>query len=143
MSGLSYVVAFGVVTVCIASVIEEVGDILLGADVVASGNSTFGSAIVLVGVICVLPFCYESHILVSSHFFKVPFGSEDHPSDDLVAVLLGNAGSYQLRSGFNGLCFNNYAILGFKSNGNTLIGEVGNEAEICASSEAKHQQSQA
>ena len=139
MSGFSYKVTAFIITVGVAFVVKDVRNFTFKTDVITSRNSTLGSAIVLIGVISVLPLRYKGYVLERLHFFKVPFGSLNHPCDDFVAVLLGNTRSNQSGSGFNRLLFNYVTVSTFKSNRNGLLSK---KAEVYARSEAKHQQSQ-
>jgi len=135
----SYKVTAFIITVGVAFVVKDVRNFTFRTDVITSRNSTLGSAIVLVAVVGMLPLSYKGYVLDCLHFFKVPFGSLNHPSYDLVAVLFGNTRSNQSGSGFNRLLFNYVAVSALKSNRNGLLS---NKAEVYARSEAKHQQSQ-
>ncbi len=141
MSGLSHKVAALVVTSSVATVIEGVSDIGNRAREGASVNDAVQSAIVLERVIRMLPFSNENHILVSGHSVKVPFGSSDHPTDDLVTVLLGYAGSYQLRSDGNRFVFKRHAALGLEGDGNARVGVYELE-NVCAGGKGENQCSQ-
>ena len=117
---------------------SDIGDL---AREVTSVNGAIQSAIVLERVIRMLPFSNENHILVCGHSVKVPFGSADHPTDDLVTVLLGYAGSYQLGSDSNRLGFKSHAALGLEGYGNARVG-VNELEDVCAGGKGENQCSQ-
>ena len=134
----SYEVAGLVVTVGIATIVVNVKDL---TSVVAIAHITVLIAFVIKEVVGVLPFCHENYVLVGGHSVEIPLGSEYHPTNDLVACLLGNAGRYQFRAFFNRLGFKNHTAFGFEGYVNRLA--KAESAEINAGCGEYRQQSQA
>ena len=69
----------------------------------------------------VLPLSYESDIVFNKIKLEIPFGSEIHPGNDLITVLRGNAGSYQLGTGCYGFGFKDNSCFRFKCNGSGIL----------------------